>query len=314
MRVAVTGSSGLIGSALVKALRAGGHRVVVLVRRPVGPPAGTTAGPASGPGQVDAVRWDPSSGLLDASDLVGVDAVVHLAGAGVGDRRWTERYKRLVLDSRVQGTALLAETIAGMSNGPRVLLSGSAVGWYGDTGAREVDETEPAGAGFLAEVVTAWEEATTVAQKAGVRVCHLRTGVVLSTRGGALGKQLRLFRLGLGGKLGSGRQYTSWISLTDEVAAIRRLLAADGVSGPVNLTAPTPVTNAVFTRELARALHRPAVLTVPPFALRAVLGGFADEGVLAGQRVMPRVLGGAGFPFTHTDIGAALRDLLATGF
>lgn len=306
LRVAVTGSSGLIGSALVPALVADGHRVTVLVRHP------PEASPDSGP--VTRAAWDPSSGGLDAADLVGVDAVIHLAGAGIGDHRWTERYKRLVLDSRVQSTTLLAETIAGMRDGPGVLLSGSAVGWYGDTGAREVDETTPAGTGFLAEVVTAWEEATSAAEKAGVRVCHLRSGVVLSSRGGALGKQLPLFRLGVGGRLGSGRQYLSWISLLDEVAAIRRLLTADDVAGAVNLTAPTPVTNAVFTRELGAALHRPTLAAVPGFALRAVLGGFAEEGVLAGQRVAPRVLTDSGFPFTHTEIGAALRDVLAAGF
>ncbi|MGF7235016.1 MAG: TIGR01777 family oxidoreductase [Frankia sp.] len=306
LRVAVAGSSGLIGSALGAALVADGHRVTVLVR----PRPDAT----QDSDQVTTAGWDPASGVLDAADLVGVDAVVNLAGAGIADHRWTERYKRLVLDSRLQSTTLLAETIAGMRDGPQVLLSGSAVGWYGDTGAREVDETAPAGTGFLAEIVTAWEDATAAAEKAGVRVCHLRTGVVLSSRGGALGKQLPLFRLGIGGRLGSGRQYLSWISLLDEVAAIRRLLTADNVSGAVNVTAPTPVTNAVFTRELGAALHRPTPVPVPAFALRAALGGFADEGVLTGQRVQPRVLTDAGFPFTHTEIGPALRDMLVAGF
>lgn len=317
MRIAVTGPSGLIGSALVEALRADGHGVRALVRReprPTSPEPGSRADPGEGQGWVEQMRWDPASGKLDPGLLEGVDAVVHLAGAGVGDRRWTPTYQRLLLSSRTGPTALLAETLATMRDGPKILLSASAIGWYGNTGGRPVDESEPAGRGFLAELVTAWEAATGAAEKAGLRVCHLRSGIVLSTRGGALAKQLPLFRAGLGGRLGSGRQITSWISLLDEVAAIRFLLTAPQIAGPVNLVAPNPVSNAVFTKELGTALHRPTVLPVPPFALRLVLGGFADDGVLVGQRVVPRVLADANFPFTHTQVGSAFRDLLAAGF
>jgi uncharacterized protein (TIGR01777 family) len=295
VKIAVTGASGLIGSALLPALRADGHDVVRFVR-----------GEADAP---DARSWDPSARRLDPEQLADVDAVVHLAGAGVGDKRWTDDRKRLVLQSRVDGTNTVAEAVAA-SGHPEVLLSASAIGWYGDTGARLTDETAPSGDGFLAEVCRAWEAGTAAAEQAGVRTAHLRSGIVLSGRGGALARQAQVARLGLGAPLGSGRQWVSWISLPDEVAAIRHLLTAD-VEGPVNLVGPAPVTNAEFTRALNRAVHRPTFpVAVPGFVLRAALGQFADEGVLIGQRVMPAVLERGGFSFAHRDVDTALRAVL----
>lgn len=293
MKVAVTGSAGLIGSALVASLRADGHQVRRLVRHPAGRAAET--------------RWTP--GLLDPATVDGMDAVVHLAGAGVGDHRWSASWQAEVLNSRVDGTASIAESIAACRRPPRILLSGSAIGWYGDTGDREVAEGAPCGDGFLAEVVRRWEAAAQPAVAAGVRVCYLRTGVVLSASGGAMGRVLPLFRAGLAGRLGSGRQWISWIALPDEVAAIRFLLEAD-VSGPVNLTTGA-ATNADYTRAVAHALRRPAILPVPGFALRLVLGGFADDGVLAGQRVVPEVLRRAGFRASLPDLNRALPALLS---
>ena len=295
MKIAVTGASGLIGSALVPSLRRGGHEVVRLVRR--------------GSSAPDEVMWDPGAHRLDPAALADVDAVVHLAGAGVGDRRWTSSYRRTVLRSRVDGTTTVARALAEADPRPRVLLSGSAIGWYGDTGDRVVDESSPSGEGFLAEVCRQWEGATAPAEQAGVRVAHLRTGVVMAAHGGALAQQLPLFRLGLGGRLGSGRQWVSWISLPDQVRAMEFLLTAD-VAGPVNLVAPEPVTNAELTRTLGQALHRPAVLPVPGLALRLALGEFAEEAVLAGQRVVPRVLAEAGFTPLHPDLPQALDAVL----
>ncbi|ONH23262.1 TIGR01777 family oxidoreductase [Pseudofrankia asymbiotica] len=308
MRIIVTGASGLLGSKLVPALRADGHDVVTLVRRE-----------PRGPGEF---RWDPGSGELDAAALAGVDAAVHLAGAGVGDRRWTDDYRRTILDSRVQGTRLLAGALAAATGpnapagdptpgrGPAVLLSASGVGWYGTATDAPVDETAPAGGGFLADVVRAWEEATQAAVSAGLRVCLLRTGPVLDRDGGVLARQLPLFRAGLGGRLGSGRQWVSWIGIDDWVAAVRFLLTAPRVAGPVNLVAPNPVTGTELARTLGGVLRRPALLPVPRLALRAVVGGFTDEGVLASQRVVPRVLLDAGFRFQHPDLTSALRATL----
>ena len=297
MKIAVTGASGLIGSALVPSLRAEGHDVVRLVRR------STHA--------ADEITWDPGAHRLDPASLRHVDAVVHLAGAGVGDRRWTSSYRRTVLRSRVDGTTTIAQALASAEPRPRVLLSGSAIGFYGDTDGREVDESAPSGAGFLAEVCRRWEAATAQAEQADVRVVHLRTGVVLDREGGALAKQLPVFRLGLGGQLGSGRQYVSWIGLTDQVAAMRHLLTAD-VRGAVNLVAPEPVTNRDFARALGRALHRPALMRVPGLPLRLALGDFAEEAVLAGQRVVPRVLQSSGFRFQHPRLPEALEAALHT--
>ncbi|GLW65358.1 epimerase [Actinomadura rubrobrunea] len=292
MRVAVTGASGLIGAALTRSLEADGHEVLRLVRREPATPR--------------EVRWDPG-GAVDAEALAGADAVVHLAGAGIGDRRWNAAYKREIRDSRVRGTRTIAQAVA--RTRPRVLVCASAIGFYGDTGDREVDEDAPVGGGFLAALVRDWEAAAAPAREAGVRVALARTGIVLG-KGGLLGRTLPLFRLGLGGRLGSGRQWMSWISLDDEVAALRFLLDGD-LEGPVNLTGPRPVTNAEFTRALARAVRRPAALAVPRTALRLALGEFADEGALISQRVLPRRLREAGFAFAHEDVDAALAAALA---
>lgn len=295
MRITVAGSSGLIGAPLVRALRADGHEVVRLVRH--------------APQAADEARWDPKGGMVDAAALAGTDAVVNLAGAGVGDRRWTAAYKRELRDSRILGTATLARAMAAMDEPPKVFLAGSAVGIYGDTGDRVVDESEPPGSGFLADLSVDWEAAARPAVKAGVRVAHLRTGLVVTAKGGAFGPLFRIFRLGLGGRLGSGRQYWSFVSLADEVSAIRFLLTADGVRGPVNLTAPQPLTNTEATKAMGRALHRPAVLPVPGFALQAALGEFADD-VLTGQRAVPHVLTDAGFTFAHPTFDLALAAAL----
>lgn len=292
MNVVVSGSSGLIGSALVAAVRSEGHHVRTLVRRePRGP---------------DEVGWDPATGELDPRSLAGVEAAVHLAGAGIGDRRWTAAYKQTLLDSRLQSTRLLATSLAQLEPRPRVLLSASAVGFYGDTRDRVVDETAAAGQGFLADVCVAWEAAAAPAREAGLRVCELRTGIVLSRHGGALARLLPIFRAGFGGRIGSGRQYQSWIALSDEIAAIRFLLEQDSLSGPVNLTAPHPVPQAEFARTLGAVLHRPALLPAPGPAVRLAIGPFADEGVLAGQRVLPAVLTAAGFRFGYPQLAEAL--------
>jgi uncharacterized protein (TIGR01777 family) len=298
MRVVVTGASGLIGTALVRSLRADGHEVVRLVRR---------AARAE-----DERQWDPSAHRLDAAHVAGADAVVHLAGAGVGDHRWSDDYKKTILDSRIDGTSTIASTVADLpeADRPRMLLSASAVGFYGDTGDDAVDESGPKGSGFLADVVQQWEAATAPAVGAGVRVVTPRSGIVLAADGGALGKVLPLFKLGLGGRLGSGRQWMSWIALPDEIAALRFLLDRDDISGPVNLTAPEPVTNRDYTKAIGRAVHRPALAWVPPQALRAALGGFADEGVLVSQRVVPGRLEESGFTFTYADVDAALSALI----
>jgi uncharacterized protein (TIGR01777 family) len=295
MKVAVTGSSGLIGPELVRSLRAEGHEVLRLVRRT--------------PRTADEHRWEPAHHRIPPALLDDVDAVVNLAGVGVGDHRWTAKHKQQVLSSRVDSTTTVSQALADAAgrepDRARVLLSASAVGWYGDTGDRVVDETAPAGDDFIARVCVQWEAATAPAVAAGVRVATLRTGLVLG-RGGLLGRLLPLFRLGLGGKLGNGRQYMPWISLRDEVDAIRFLLTAP-VSGPVNLTGPTPVTNAEFTAALAAAVHRPALLTVPGPALQLALGEFARVGVLAGQRAVPAALQAAGFSHTHSDLRSALQ-------
>lgn len=293
MRIAITGSTGLIGTALSHHLVAGGHDVVPIVRRE----------PRSGE-----IGWAPSDGRLDASDLAGIDAVVHLAGAGIGDHRWTDAYKRVLVDSRVDGTRLLAERLAELGDaGPRTLLSGSAVGFYGDRGDEELDETSASGDGFLAEICRRWEAATGTAEAAGVRVAHLRSGVVLTASGGALKKLLPIFKLGVGGRFGSGRQWMSWISLTDQVRAIEHLLSSDS-AGPVNLTAPNPVRNADFADTLGDVLRRPTILPVPRFGPKLLLGGeLADALLFDGQRVRPGVLAADGFAFEHDDLASALR-------
>ena len=293
MRVAVTGSSGLIGTALVAALRADGHQVIRLIR--------------AGPATPDTLLWDPRAvrGGLDPQSLDGVSAVVHLAGAGVADKRWTEGYQAEIRNSRVQGTRALVSALAAMAAPPGVLLSGSAIGWYGDTGGRQVTESDPAGHGFLPEVVRDWEAAAGEATAAGIRVVTLRSGIVLSPHGGVLGRLLPLFRLGLGGRLGSGRQVMSWIGLSDWVAAARFLLGRADVSGPVNMTSPNPVSNAEFTSALAAAVHRPAVMTVPVPALKLAVGGVSSD-ILSSARVMPQRLLAEGFGFQHAGIAGAL--------
>ncbi|GAA4185702.1 TIGR01777 family oxidoreductase [Streptosporangium oxazolinicum] len=298
MTIIVTGSSGLLGSALVRALRDDGARVVRLVRRV---PEGD-----------DEAFWNPAKGVVEQAALEGAEAVVHLAGAGIGDRRWSDDYKREVVRSRVEGTRTLAGALADLESKPAVLLSGSAIGFYGDTGEVAVDETAPAGAGFLArEVVVPWEAETAPAEEAGIRVARLRTGLVLSGRGGMLSRILPIFKAGLGAPLGSGRQYWSWISIDDWVLAVRHILKNPEISGPVNLTAPEPVTNAEFTKALGAALHRPTMpLAVPGFVLRTALGEFAEEGVLTGQRVIPRRLLDSGHAFRHTRLNEALTAVL----
>lgn len=297
MRVAVTGSNGLIGTALVAALAGDGHQVTTLVRSQ-----------PTGPGQL---LWDPASATIDAAGLEGHDAVVHLAGVGIGDHRWTPEHKAAVLDSRVQGTGLLATTLARLDRPPAVFASASAVGYYGDTGDRTVTEADGPGTGFLADVVQQWEDATGPAAEAGIRVARFRSGVVLTDKGGALDKQLLPFKLGLGGRVGTGEQYLSWISLDDEVAAIRHLLVTESIQGPVNLTAPNPVTNAEFTKALGTVLGRPTVMPVPKLALNTMFGKeMVAEMLLAGQRVLPAVLEASGFEFADVEIETALRRIL----
>jgi uncharacterized protein (TIGR01777 family) len=296
MRVLNTGSHGLIGSALAADLESDGHAVVRLVRQGGSP------------------SWDPGRGTLDPSVLQGVDAVVHLAGAGIADGRWSPGRRREILESRVVPTDLLARRLADADPKPGVLVSGSAIGFYGSRGDEEVDEDSAGGAGFLADVVRRWEAATAPAEAAGMRVVHARTGIVQSPMGGALRKQLPLFRLGLGARLGSGRQHVSWISLDDEVAAIRHALADPSLSGPVNLTAPNPVTNAEYTKALGAVLGRPTVLVVPGAALRLLLGAeLSEEMLLGGALVRPRRLERSGYRFRHPELGAALASALAGG-
>ncbi len=297
MQIAITGVSGLIGTALAGALRADGHTVRPLVR-----------GPSTDPG---AVRWDPTTGTIDAASLAGVDAVVHLAGAGIGDKRWSEARKREIRDSRTRGTDLLARTLATLSPPPAVLVSGSAVGFYGDRGDEVLTELSAPGDDFLAGVVQAWEAATAPAADAGVRTVLARTGIVLSARGGVLPRLALPFKLWLGGRLGTGRQWMSWVTLADEVAALRFLLERADLAGPVNLVAPEPVTNAELARALGAAFHRPAAVPVPRFGPRLVLGAeMADELLFASQRVRPGVLIDVGFPFAHTAIDAGLAAAL----
>jgi uncharacterized protein (TIGR01777 family) len=296
MHVLVTGSHGLIGSALVASLQRDGHQVRRLAR-------GTT--------------WAPEAGTIDDAVLDGVDAVVHLAGEGIGEHRWSDQHKRRVLDSRVNGTTALATAIARRGPGPggiQAFISGSAVGYYGDRGDDTLTESSAPGTGFLADVCWQWEVAAQPAEDAGVRTVKMRTGIVLSSKGGALAKQLTPFRLGAGGKLGSGKQWQSWISIDDDVAAIRHALGDPNLHGPVNFTAPNPVTNADFTKALGRALKRPAVLTVPGLALRALFGTqMAEEMLLAGQRVLPAKLEEAGFTFRHPTLAEALPAVLRKG-
>lgn len=299
--MAVTGSSGLIGTALVDALAAEGHRVRRLVRSEPGSDA------APGP---DEVRWYPAAGTVDTEALAGVDAVVHLAGEGIAEKRWTEVQKGRIRTSRTQGTGAIARAMAELDPRPTVLLSGSAIGYYGNGGDRELTEDSPKGTGFLADVVQDWEAAAEPARHVGIRVVHLRSGVVLSSEGGALAKQLPIFKFGLGGRMGSGRQWLPWISLEDEVGAIRHLLTAD-VIGPVNLTAPNPVTNATFAKVLGSVLGRPSRLPIPSFGPKLLLGSeLAGQVLFSSARVLPARLEASGFRFAHRRIEEALRAVL----
>jgi len=290
VRIAVTGASGLIGTALTSNLTAAGHEVRRLVRRA-----------ARGP---DEVCWDPIAGTVDLAGLAGVDAVVHLAGAPIG-HLWTRAYQQKILDSRVDGTGTIARAVAELRPRPRVLLCASGVHYYSGRDATPCDESSPPGAGFLTDVVLAWEGAAEPAREAGIRVAHSRNGVVVSDRGGAFLPLIRLFRLGLGGRMGSGKQYWSWIALTDAVRALRFILDRDDLAGPVNTTAPNPVTNTEVTRALGATLHRPAVLPAPAFALRTVLGGMSSA-ALDSIRAVPGRLLEAGFTFRYPTIAAAL--------
>ena len=301
MRVAVTGSTGLIGRALVERLEAGGHQAVRIVR-PLGP---------RGSDSSTSVVWDPTAPQIDAVGLEGLDAVVHLAGEPIAARRWSPDQKVRIAESRVRGTAVLAQALAGLSEPPGMLVSASAIGYYGSRGDELLDESSSRGSDFLADVCRDWEAAADAARSAGIRVVHPRTGVVLSGSGGALAEMLPFFRLGIGGRIGNGRQWMSWITLHDEVEALMWLIAAD-VEGPVNLTAPEPVTNRELTAALGRTLRRPAVLPTPKPALWAKLGRELTQTLLySSARVAPAVLQRGGFQFAHPDIATGLAAALA---
>lgn len=293
MRVAVTGASGLIGSALVPELRAAGHQVVALVRHP---PSGS-----------DEVGWDPQTGAIDDTRLADVGAIVHLAGFNLGTR-WTEAKKRAILESRVNGTRLLAETAARLSPRPAVLVCASAIGFYGECGDEVLTEAAPRGDGFLAEVVEAWEAAAEPARDAGIRVVSLRQGLVLTQDGGALGRLLTPFRLGLGGPVGSGRQWWSWVTLEDVVRAYLHVLERP-LTGPLNVTAPEPARNRDFVKALGHALHRPSFAPFPTFAVNALLGEMGRELLLSSQRVVPAALAADGFEFRQPSLDGALAAL-----
>ena len=289
-RIAVTGATGMIGSALVGHLKSEGHTVQKLVRRPVV--------------SSDEIAWDPKAGTIDLAALEGVDAIIHLAGANVGDRRWTKRYKAEILNSRLLGTNTIATAVSQIK--PSVFISASAIGWYGETGNRAVTENDRSGDDFLATVCKEWEGAADLA--GDVRTVKLRTGLVLEPTSGALGKMLPLFRFGLGGKLGNGKQWWSWITLHDQIKAICYLLE-NQIEGAVNLTSPNPATNQEFTSALARAMRRPALFPVPGFALKLVLGGFSSE-ILGSKRVIPKKLIDAGFQFDFPHLAPALAELI----
>jgi uncharacterized protein (TIGR01777 family) len=289
-RIAITGASGLIGSALVGHLKSEGHTVQRLVRRKSSAP--------------DEISWDPNSGIVDLASLDGVNAVIHLAGAGVGDHRWTSKYRGEILNSRLLGTTAISNAVAQVK--PQTFISASAIGFYGETGNRAVTETDRSGDDFLSAVCREWEGAADLA--AGVRTVKIRTGLVLDPTGGALGRMLPLFKFGIGGKLGSGRQWWSWITLHDHIRAIAHLLESK-IEGPVNLTSPNPVTNQEFTSALARALHRPALLPVPGFALKLALAGFSTE-ILGSKRVIPQALTDDGFHFDYPHVISALAELV----
>lgn len=298
MDVVVSGSSGLIGSALIPALSEAGHRPIRLVRR----------APKTG---ADEIRWNPSEGQIDDKALDGIDAVISLGGAGIGDKRWTDDYRKLLVSSRTDSTALLASSMAAAGRPPKVFLSGSAIGYYGSRGATELTEESSAGDGFLADLTVAWEQATQPAIDAGIRTAFLRTGIVQSSKGGALGKLVPLFKFGLGGKFGSGDQYMSWISIDDQTGAMLHLLHNEDLAGPFNLTAPEPVTNAEFVDVLGKVVGRPTILPIPAFGPKLVMGGDrADALLFDSARVLPSALLRSGYDFAHPDLETALRSVL----
>lgn len=302
MRILVAGSHGLIGSALVDRMIADGHSVLRLVR----------ARGATGPPAASEAVWEPEGQRIEAEALEGLDAAVNLAGEPLGARRWSSVQRRKIVDSRVKGTAFLSKALADLEHPPSALVSGSAIGYYGDRGDEPLTEDSAPGEGFLAELCQQWEAATSVAEERGIRVVHLRTGIVLSRRGGALAKQLPLFRLGLGGRLGSGAQFLSWISLADQVGAIATAIRDSSLSGPINCTAPEAVTNAVFTKALARALGRPAILPVPRWAMELALGqDMARETALVSQRVLPSRLLDLGYGYLNPTLDSGLEAALS---
>jgi uncharacterized protein len=297
MDVVISGASGLIGTALADELVARGHAAIPLVRRAVRP-------------DERAITWDPTAMTIDHASLEGVDAVVHLAGASIGERRWTDEQKTTIVESRTKGTSLLAEALAGLDDPPAVFLSGSAIGYYGDRGDEVLTEQSTPGDDFLAELCVRWEACSQMAAAAGIRTVNLRTGIVLDADEGALARMLLPFKLGVGGRFGSGRQWMSWISLADQVGAMCHLLEAD-VEGPVNLTAPNPVTNHEFTKTLGKVLGRPTLLPIPTLAPAVLYGRELVEALLlASQRVVPNVLTTSGYAYAHTHLEAALRDIL----
>ena len=297
MKILISGSSGLIGRELSKRLVEDGHQVIPLIRPESRMQEGT-------------VLWDPDAGLLDLSGAGDINAVVHLAGENIAARRWSPAQKKRIRVSRVKGTQLLARAVASLPDPPEVLVCGSAIGFYGDRGDEILDENSDPGSGFLAGVCREWEDACEPAVDGSIRTVHLRTGVVLAREGGALDRMLTLFRLGLGGRLGNGHQYMSWITLGDEIAAICHILNSSNLSGPVNLVSPHPVTNAEFTRTLAKTVRRPAILPAPAFALRLALGEMADALLLSSTRVVPKKLCDTGFEFRNKELGEALAALV----
>ena len=302
MKVLISGASGLVGSALTRSLEADNHQVIRLVRN------------ESQASESDAVLWSPTDGTVDSDALIRhgrLDAVVHLAGEGVAARRWTTAQKARILNSRVDGTRTLAEALAGLPERPGVLVSASAIGWYGDRGAEWVEESDGSGEMFLSEVCREWEAAARAAGEAGIRVVNHRVGVVPDKQGGALAKMLLPFKLGLGGRVGSGDQYWSWITLRDLVASIRHVIDNETISGPVNAVAPAPSTCREFTRSLGRALRRPTLFPLPAFVARLMLGQMADELLLGGVRVRATVLEQTGFEWSDPELDGALERILS---
>lgn len=297
MDVLITGSTGMIGTALIDFLKARGHHVTRLVR-------------ASMQSNEPIVRWDPSTGVLPANEIGGCDAVVHLAGESIAASRWTTAQKAKIRDSRVQGTTLLAETLAKLKQPPKVLVSASAIGYYGHRGDETLREESPPGTGFLPATCVEWEKAADAARQKGIRVVHPRFGLILTPKGGALAKMLLPFKLGIGGLMGNGKQYWSWVSLDDVIAAIHHALVTESVVGPMNVVSPRAVTNHEFTKTLGRVLSRPTIFPLPAFAARLVLGEMADELLLASARIEPARLLTTGYNFRHTELEKALRELL----